>query len=221
MKIVNDDILNESNHAKSRHSNCIDTEEILCNVIFLQHTYGPVSSLHSIYLKIIRDIQINLVERLKNNQFNEPYFVASTTAHFVREIMDDLQHSSDSHINKLIAEFELQNPKYRERAISSNLGMRVFYNFLVNQMSNLEDNLRANAIVKSGKTHFTSSDKKQIIDALTDVIYPHLQTSPLPKNMIGTYVGKLSERLIKIVIRHICLIHINKSISIANSLIQR
>ena len=220
MKITHDDILNESNQMKSCSLCCIDTKEILCNVTFLQQTYGHLSLLHSIYLEIIRDIQINLVERLKNKQFDEPYFVASTTAHFVREIMNDLQHLSDSDINKQITKFQLQNPEYGKHTMSSKLSMIAFYNFLVNQMSDLEDNLRANAMIKSGKICFTSHDKNQIVAALTSVIYQHLQITNFPKNMIGTFIGKLSENSFTLVIRFICVRHINKSMSIANFMIQ-
>ena len=211
-------VKNESNHTKIYFTNYIDTKTILWNVTYLQQTYGPISPLHSVYLNIIKDIQTSLLEQLKNNQFDEPYFIASTTANFVCEIMNDFQCPSKNHINKLIAEFQLQNPKCDKQILSSNLGMRMFYNFFVNQMSNLEDNLRSVAMVKAGKTYFTSNDKNQIVLTLTSVIYRHSQNMTFPNNVIGILIGNLIKKLIRLGIEKIALKHINKSISLSNAL---
>ena len=211
-------VKNESNHTKIYSADYIDTETILCNVLYLQQTYGSISPLHSVYLNIIKDIQTSLLEQLKNNQFDEPYFIASTTANFVCEIMDDFQHPSKNHITKLITEFQLQNPKCDEQILSSNLGMRMFYNFFVNQMSNLEDNLRAIAMVKSCKTYFTANDKNQIITTLTSMIYRHSQNMIFPSNVIGILIENLVEKLISLGIKKIALKHINKFISLSNVL---
>ena len=208
----------ESNHTKIYSTNYIDTKTILCNVTYLQQTYGPISPLHSVYLNIIKDIQTSLLEQLQNNQFDEPYFIASTTANFVCEIMGDFQCPSKNHINKLITEFQLQNPKRDKQILSSNLGMRMFYNFFVNQMSNLEDNLRAIAMVKAGKTYFTSNDKNQIVTTLASVIYRHSQNITFPNNVIGILIGNLIEKLISLGIEKIALKHINKSILLSNAL---
>ena len=209
---------NESNHADSCLANCVDPEEILYSVTFLQQSHASLSSLHSIYLNIIKDIQINIIDQLKNDQFEEPYFIASTTANFVREIMNDLK-LSNSKINKQITEFQQQNPKYEELIISSKLKMSIFYDFFVNCMSDLEDNLRANAMIKAGKTSFTQNDKNQIAVTLTNVIYQYSQNIVFPNNLIGTFLGKLNEKLIKLGIKYISLKHINNSILISNKLI--
>ena len=213
-------VSDDSNHVKDCSADYIDTEMILCNVTYMHQTYGLISSLHSIYLNIIKDIQISLLEQLENNQFDEPYFVASTTANFVREIMNDFQHPSKNHINKLIVEFQIQNPEYDKQRISSKLGMRASYDFFVNHMSDLEDSLRAVAMIKAGKARFTPHDKNQIVTTLTSVIYRHSHDTVFPSNMIGVLIGKGVEKLTCFGIRQIALKHINKSISLSNALIQ-
>ena len=200
---------------------CVASEEILQNVEFLQKSYGSISSLHSIYLDTIKDIQINLIEQLKNSCFEDASFVTNTTTNFVHEIIHDLQCPSKSQINKLIAEFYAKYPDCEKQTISSKLGMMMSYRFIVDQMSQLEDRLRANAMVKAGKTCFTKNDKRQIISTLTSVIYQHTKVPTFPKNRIFSPLDKISEKLIKLGIKHISYQHIDKSISISKSLIHQ
>ena len=198
----------------------IDTETILENVALLNNSYSGNSPMHSVYLDTIKDIQISLIEQLKNDQFEDPFFVASTTANFVSEIIKDLKRSSNSHINELIEEFHKENPSCHEQIISSKLGMIMSYRFIVGQMSQFEDRLRAKAMAKAGKTCFTKNDKKRIIDTLTSVIYNHTRIPVFSKYKFGVVVEKIAEKTIKFGVRLISLIHINKSISISRTLIQ-
>ncbi len=200
---------------------CVDTEEILQNVELLQKSYGSISSLHLIYLDTIKDIQIHLIEQLKNNCFEDASFVTNTTANFVHEIINDLQCQSQSHISKLITEFYVKYPDCDKQITSSNPGMMMSYRFIVDQMSQLEDRLRANAMIKAGKTCFTKNDKRQIISILTSVIYQHTKVPTFPKNRIFSPFGKISEKLIKLGIKYISSRHIDKSISISKSLIHQ
>ena len=218
MKIKNINIPNEENHARSCSASCVDTEIILSNVILLHKSFGGISPLHSIYLDTIKDIQIDLIEQLKNNQFEDPYFVANTTANFVNEITKDLRQSARSCINKLIEEFQFENPTFQEQIVSSKLGMKMSYRFIVDQMSQLEDKLRAKAMAEADQTRFTKHDKKRIIATLTSVIYDHTRTPAFPKNKIGIALGKITEKIITSGITLIALRHIEKSISIARTL---
>lgn len=212
-------ISKESKQLLSYSKLCLDTDDILKNAEFLEKTFGSMSSLHALYLDTIKDIQIHLIEQLKNKQFEDAYFVTNTTGNFVQEIMFDLQNPSNSKINKLIEEFYLKYPECDEQIISSKLGIWMSYRFLVNQMSQLEDRLRANAMSKSGKTGFTKNDKRQIISTLTYVIYQHTKIPIFSKNRIFSPLVKISEKLIKVAIKQISIIHIEKSISISKSLI--
>ena len=56
---------NTPNLEESTNTGWIDTQEILDNATNLQLTYGKLSSYHSIYFDIIKDIQINLLEKIK------------------------------------------------------------------------------------------------------------------------------------------------------------
>ena len=221
MKTKNNKISNESNEIQYCSKLCVGTEDILQNVEFLQESYGSISSLHALYFNTIKDIQINLIERLKNNQFEDTSFVTNMTANFILEIIDDLQDASKNKISKLIAEFYLKYPECEEQIISSKLGMMMSYRFIVDQMSQLEDRLRANAMIKAGKPCFTKNDKKQIISTLTSVIYDHTRVPIFPKNRIFSPLAKIPEKLIKLGIKQISIIHIDKSISISKSLIQQ
>ena len=70
MKIKNNDISNESNQTQF----CSNTEKILQNVEFLQESFSSISSLHALYFETIKNIQIHLIEQIKNNQFEEASF---------------------------------------------------------------------------------------------------------------------------------------------------
>ena len=156
MKTNNNSISNETSQVQ--FSSII--EEILHNVEFLQASYGSISVLHGFYLDTIKDIQIHLIEQLKNNRFEDSTYVANMTANFVREIIHDLQMESKSKISKQIADFYLKYSEIDDQIVSSKLGMLMSYRFIVGQMSLLEDRLRANAMIKAGKPSFSKNDKK-------------------------------------------------------------
>ncbi len=206
---------------QSCSESCVDTEDILQNVEFLQKSYGSVSLLHSFYLDTIKDIQINLIEQLKNNCFEDTSFVTNTTENFVHEIIDDLQYPSKSRISKLIAEFYIKYSECEKQIISSKLGIILYYRFIVDQMSPLEDGLRANAMIKAGKTCFTKNDKRRIISTLTSVIYQHTRVPIFSTNRIFPPLDKIFQKLIKLGIKYISYRHIDKSISISKSLIHQ
>ena len=211
---------NNSNQIQScSNDSVIDTDKILESASYLQTTFGILSPLHYVYLNIVKNIQIHLIEQLKNNQFDEPFFIACTTANFVQEITNDLQCSSKSNINKLISEFQLRYPNCMEQVISSQMGLQLLYRFMVNYMADLEDELRANAMVNAGQSNFTQNDKENILSALTDVIYQHAQLPVFPRNLLGTCAKRIFEKTIKLGIKYISQKHINKSISISKILI--
>ena len=221
MKIKNCKISNEQSQIQSCSSDpVIDTDEILETASALQCNHGGVSSLHYVYLDIIKEVQIQIIEQLKNDQFDEPYFIARTTANFVQEIANDMQRPSKSSINKIISKFQSGHPGCEKQITSSQFGPQMMFDFMVNYVANLEDVMRANAMVKSGISTFTQNDKNHILSALASVIYRHSKMPTFPKNLIGTYIEKCIEKLIKFGIKRMGLKHINKSASLSRILIQ-
>ena len=221
MKIKNYDISNEQNQIQSCSSDpVIDTDEILEAASALQCNHGGISSLHYVYLDIIKEVQVQIIEQLKNDQFDEPYFIARTTANFVQEIANDMQCPSKSSINKIISKFQSRHPDCEKQITSSQFGSRTMFDFMVNYVANLEDVMRANAMVKSGISTFTQKDKDHILSALASVIYLHSKMPTFPKNLIGTYAEKFIAKLIKFGIKQMGMKHINKSASLSRILIQ-
>jgi len=134
--------------------------------------------------------------------------------------MNDLKNPTKSRINKQITKLKLQNPLNESKVIESKLDIPLMYDFLVNYMSNLEDNLRAFAMSKAGKSSFTSNDKHQIVETLVTVILAHSKAIIVPKNFFGIMAVRLSERIIKIGMKYIGLRHLNNSISISKVLLR-
>jgi len=220
MDIIRNNLLPKTPNLRgSTNVDWIDAQEILDNATYLQLEYGKLSSFHSIYFDIIKDIQINLLEKIKNNKFDEPFFIACTTSNFVKEITNDLKNPTKSQINRQITKLRLQNPLNEAKVIESKLDIPLMYDFLVNYMSNLEDNLRAFAMSKAGKSSFTPNDKNQIVETLVTVILAHSKALVVPKNIFGIMVDRLSERIIKIGMKYIGLRHLNNSISISKALL--
>ena len=114
----------------------------------------------------------------------------------------------ESQINRQITKLRLQNPLNEAKLIESKLDIPLMYDFLVNYMSNLEDNLRAFAMSKAGKSSFTSNDKHQIVETLVTVILAHSKAIIVPKNFFGIMAVRLSERIIKIGMKYIGLRHL-------------
>lgn len=193
-----------------------DTRNILPITRSLKHrTFTPdVQALSSIYFDIIEDIQATILERLENNRFEEPYFVACITAGFIQEIADDVQNQP-SRILGLMTEFQSKNPVPEKTA---RLGLRALFDFLINYMADTEDHLRANAMARCGQHHLTQNDKAQIVSSLVSAIYPHCKTMVFPKNAIGGIVEKIIGGIIKLGIKYVSAKHVNRSISICQTL---
>jgi hypothetical protein len=197
----------------------VDTRNILSITRSLKHSHMTTNNqaLLSVYSEIIEDIEYLILERLRNNRFEEPYFVACITASFVQEIADDIQDQTRSHFLDRIAEFQSKHPMSEEQMRTARLGLWTIFDFLVNYMSDLEDHARANAMAKCGQGHLTQNDKAQIVSSLVLGIYPHCKII-FPKNVIGSIIGKIFESMIKFGIKYLCTRHINKSISISETL---
>jgi len=157
-----------------------DTRNILSITRSLKrsHTFTPNASqtLLSIYSNIIEDIQGIILERLRNNLFEEPYFVACITACFIQEIADDIQDQSKSYFLDLIAEFQSKHSMSEQRVKTARLSSWTLFDFLINYMSDMEDHVRANAMAKCGQRHLTQNDKAQMVSSLVLGIYPHCKT---------------------------------------------
>lgn len=197
----------------------MDTRNVLSTTrsLRLSHTLVPNTSeaLVSIYLDIIQDIQTRIVDRLEGNQFEEPYFVACITERFIQEIADDIQDPSKSRFLGRMAEFQSKNPISEQQP---RLGLRALFDFLINYMSDMEDHARANAMARCGQRRLTQNDRAQIISSLVLAIYPHCKTITFPRNAIGSIAEKISEGIIKLGIRFVTTKHINRSISICQTL---
>jgi hypothetical protein len=201
----------------------VDTRNILSITRSLKrsHTFTPDAhqTLFSIYLDILEDIQGVILERLENNRFEEPYFVACITACFIQEIADDILNQSKSRILALIAEFQSKNSMPEQQIKkTARLSLSALFDFLINYMSDTEDHVRANAMAKCGQRHLTQNDKAQIVSSLVLAIYPHCKTIIFPKNVIGSIAEKIIEGIIKFGIKYVSTKHVNKSISICQTL---
>lgn len=194
-----------------------DTRNILVITRSLKRSHAvPDASqaLFSVYFGIIEDIQSEILKRLKNNLFEEPYFVACITAYFIQEIADDMQNQESRFLAR-IAEFRSKNPMPEQQA---RLGLRTLFDFLINYMANMEDHVRARAMAKCGQCRLTQNDRAQIVSSLVSGIYPHCKTTTFPKNAVGSMVEKIVEGIIKLGIRYVSAKHVNRSISMSQTL---
>jgi len=195
-----------------------DTREILETTALLKSSQifsDPASRrVLSIYADIIRDIEIRIIEGLEDNQFDEPYFVARTTAGFIQQIYSDIENDGASQFRPLIEEFVSKNPGLGLQANDEKFGLRALFDFLVNYMADPEDLARATAMIKCEYRNFTANDRSIILSALVSGILPHCMTLALPNNAIGRKTSALVERLLKVGIKYVCAKHIDKSISI-------
>lgn len=216
---------NELKEIEGASTECkvIDTRSILSITRSFKrsHTFTPNApqTLFSTYFDILEDIQGMIIERLENNQFDEPYFVACITAGFIQEIADDLQNQSKSYMLDLIAEFQLKNSLSEQQIKTARLSLWALFDFLINYISDMEDRARANAMAKCGQCHLTQNDKTQIVSSLVLAIYPYCKTIIFPTNVIGSGIEKIVEGMIKFGIRYVSTKHINKSISMSETLL--
>jgi len=198
-----------------------DTREILETTALLKslQIFGDPTSkrLLSIYVDIIRDIEIRIIEGLEDNRFDEPYFVARTTAGFIQQIYNDIENHGASQFRPLIEEFVSKNPGLRLQANDEKFGLRALFDFLVNYMADPEDIARATAMIKCEYRNFTTNDRSIVLSALVSGILPHCMTIAPPNNAIGRKTSALVERLLKVGIRYLCAKHIDKSISICRA----
>jgi hypothetical protein len=171
----------------------------------------------SAYADIIRDIEKHIIDGLKNNLFDEPYYVARTTTGFIEEIYNDIENGSASQFRTLIEEFVSKNPGLELHADSEELGLRALFDFLVNYMADPEDRARAAAMVKCEYRNFTANDRSVILSALVSGILPHCKVFAPPKNVIGRKAHALVESLLKIGIKYVCAKHVDRSIAICRS----
>lgn len=195
----------------------VDTRKILSITRSLKHspTLSATPRLFSIYFEMIEDIQLAILERLEDNRFEEPFFVACITICFIQEIADDLKNQSKSRFLDQMTEFQSKNSISEKTA---RLGLWTLFDFLINYMADIEDHVRANAMAKCGQHYLTQNDKAQIVSSLVLAIYPHCKTMSLPNNAVGRIAEKIAEGIIKCGIRYVSIKHINKSISICQSL---
>jgi hypothetical protein len=171
----------------------------------------------SAYADIIRDIEKQIIDGLKNSLFDEPYFVARTTAGFIEQIYNDIENGSSGQFRPLIEEFVSKNPGLGLHADSEELGLRALFDFLVNYMADPEDRARAAAMVKCEYRNFTANDRSVILSALVSGILPHCKVFAPPKNVIGRKAYALVESLLKIGIEYVCAKHVDRSIAICRS----
>lgn len=169
----------------------------------------------SIYTDIIKDIEICIIEGLKDKRFDEPYFVARTTAGFVQQIYNDIENDSASQFRALIEEFVSKNPALGLKANNEKLGLWALFDFLVNYMADPEDQARATAMVKCEYRNYTANDRSIILSALVSGILPHCMTFAPPTNAINRKTSVLVERLLKVGIKYVCAKHVDKSISLS------
>lgn len=197
----------------------IDARKILSTTRSLKFSYALApnisQTLVSTYFDIIEDIQHVILERLESKRFEEPYFVGCITAGFIQEIFDDIQRQSKSRFLARIEKFQSKLPVSKQ---ATRLGLWGIFDFLINYMSDLEDHARANAMARCGQHHLTQNDKAQIISSLVLAIYPHCNTISFPRNAFGSIAEKVTEGIIKLGIKFTSTKHINRSISICQTL---
>jgi len=166
------------------------------------------------YLDVIEDIEITILERIKENHFEDPDLVARITAYFIEEIAGDIDKPA-SRFLALVEKFALKKPGMQK---GEGLGLLGLGDLLVNYMADLEDHLRANAMARCGRRELTRNDRDQIVLSMTSAIYPHCKPTIFPKNTIGSAAKKIFEGVIKLGISYECTKHLNRSISIRRTL---
>jgi hypothetical protein len=198
----------------------VDMADIPSIIRYLKHSHLPAldvsaQRLLSYYLDIIEDIEYNILERLRENQFEDPYFIACTTLYFIQEIVSEIANRPESRFLFLIKKFASNKSRYaQQQKRSPRFNLWPLFDFLVNYMANLEDQVRARAMAKCGQSNFTESDKAQIISSMVSALYPYCKTMNFAKNVIGRAGEKIFEELLKFGIKYECTKHLNRSVAI-------
>jgi hypothetical protein len=197
-----------------------DTRNLIALTRSLKHSHTTAENraLLSIYSRIIEDVESLILERLRNNEFEDPFFVAYVTASFIQQIVSDVESRTASRFFDRIAAFQSNHPFPEKDLKTGRLGLWGIFDFLVNYMADLEDKARANAMARCGKCSLTQNDKAQIVTSLVEGIYPHCKTVVFPKNVIGNAVEKVFETIVKFGIAYLSAKHVNKSISLSQDL---
>ena len=194
----------------------LDTMTMLKQDLLIVKNYSQTHLF--VYLDILEDIQKKILELLKNNSFEEPYSVAQVSALFIRGMANELQgKSQNSQLHDKITKFHAKNPISKEQISSSKLGLWTLYDFIVNQLADIEDKIRAEAMIKCNIQNLTPKDKNQIVLALVLSIYQHSVLPKFPRNTLGKSIEKIAERITKSAITYISKKHINKSISMCQN----
>ena len=218
-------LLQQSNQEEIEHAsaNCTvaDTRDILVTTDLLKSSQAfadPTSKrVLSIYTDIIRDIEIHIIEGLEGNRFDEPYYVARTTAGFIQQIYSDIEFRSASQFRSLFEEFVSKNPNLKMPANNEKLPLRALFDFLVNYMAGPEDLARATAMVNCNYRNITGNDRSVILSALVAGILPYCMNFGRPTSAISKAAFSAAERLLKVGIKYICAKHVDKSISICRA----
>ena len=221
-------LIDKSNMTKVDSVMCkvADTREILDTVTMLKRDPFIVENYSQthlwVYLDILEDIQKKILELLKNNNFEKPFDVAQVSALFIRGMASELQgKSQNSLLLDKITRFHKKNQISQEQISSSKLGLWSLYDFIVNQLADIEDKIRADAMTKCNVQNLTYKDKNQIVLALVLSIYQHCALPRFPRNVLGKSMEKIAEHITKSAIKYISKKHINKSISMCQNSWQR
>ena len=215
---------NKSNTAIVDSVTCkvADTRDILDTVTMLKKDSFIVENYSQthlcVYLDILEDIQKKILELLKNNSFEKPFDVTQVSALFIRGMASELQgKSQNSLLLDKITRFHKNNPISQEDISSSKLGLWSLYDFIVNQLADIEDKIRADAMTKCNVQNLTPKDKNQIVLALVLSIYQHCALPRFPRNVLGKGIENIAEHITKSAIKYISKKHINKSISMCQN----
>jgi hypothetical protein len=199
-----------------------DAREILATTELLKSLQGFADPrcelILSIYADIIKNIEIRIIEGLKDNRFDEPYFVARTTAGFVQQIFNDIENDSASQFRSLIEEFVSKHPDLKlQENNNKKLSLWALFDFLVNYMADPEDQARATAMINCEYRNFTANDRNTILSALVSGILPYCMTVAPRTNAISKRISALIERLFQVGIKYVCAKHVDKSISMCRA----